>query len=73
MNRPGRKYRYTHTHGLEIQEEDMVNSVELMLREEGDLDGEVTDVESDQGDQGEDDDIEILGARPRGPKRARLE
>ena len=51
----------------------MVNSVELMLREEGDLDGEVTDVESDQGDQGEDDDIEILGARPRGPKRARLE
>ena len=33
----------------------------------------VTDVESDDEDKGEDDDMEILGARPREPKRARLE
>lgn len=37
------------------------------------MDGEVTDVESDEGDKGEEDDKEILGGRPREPKRARLE
>ncbi len=58
-----------YTHGLEIQE-DMVSLEELMLREEDGMDGEVTDVESDEGDKGEDDDMEITGARPREPKRA---
>ena len=46
----------------------MVNLEELMLREEDGIDGEVTDVESDEGDKGEDDDMEILGARPQEPK-----
>lgn len=46
-----------------------------MLREEDGMEGEVTDVERDhEEDQGEeDDDMEILGARPRGSKRARVE
>lgn len=66
-----KKLRYTH--GLEIQEEDMVSLEELMLREEDAMDGEVTDVESDMGDKGEEDDMEITGARPRESIRARLE
>ena len=32
--------------------------------------GEVTDVECDDEDNGEDDDMEILPARPGEPKRA---
>ncbi|MCJ1349585.1 hypothetical protein MMC31_007826 [Peltigera leucophlebia] len=79
LNRPvgntSTKKKLQYTHGLEIQEEDMVNLEELMLREEDGMDGEVTDVESDhEEDKGEeDDDMEILGARPRGSKRARVE
>ena len=42
----------------------MVNLEELILREEAGIDGEVTDFESDDEDKGEDDDMEILGARP---------
>lgn len=56
LNRPAgntsTKKKLQYTHGLEIQEEDMVNLEELMLREEDGMDGEVTGVE------------EILGARP---------
>lgn len=48
-----------------------------MLREEDGMDEEVTDVESDheedKGEEGDDDDVEILGARPRGSKRVRVE
>ena len=67
MNRPvGNKStekKLQYTHGIEIQEEDIVNLEELMLREEDGMDGEVTDVESDyEEDKGEeDDDMEILG------------
>ena len=50
----------------------MVNSEELMLREEDGIDGELK-MEVDEGDKGEVYDIEILGARPRDPKQARLE
>ena len=70
MNRPvgntSTKKKLQYTHGLEIQEEDMVNLEELMLGEDG-MDEEVTDVEIDyEEDKDEaDDDIEILGARPR--------
>lgn len=61
LNRPvgntSTKKKLQYTHGLEIQEEDMVNLEELMLH------GEVTDVERDhEEDKGEeDDDMEILG------------
>ena len=51
----------------------MVSLEELMLREEDGMDEEVTDVESDERDKGEDDDMEILGACPRELKRARIE
>ena len=51
----------------------MVSLEGLMLREEDGMDGEVTDVESDMGDKGEDDDMEITGTRPRESIRARLE
>ena len=68
LNRPvgntSTKKKLQYTHGLEIKEEDRVNLEELMLREEDGMDGEVTDVESDEGDRSKDDDIEILGARP---------
>ncbi len=69
------KKKLQYTHGLEIQEEDMVNLEELMLREEDGKDKEVTYVESDhEKDKNEaDNDIEILGARPRGSKRVRVE
>lgn len=67
------KKKLQYSHGLEIQEEDMVSLEELVLREEDGMDGEVTDVESDMGDKGEDDDMEITGARPRESIRARLE
>ena len=79
LNRPvgntSTKKKLQYTHGLEIQEEDMVNLEELMLREEDGMDEEVTDVESDHEEDKdeEDDDIEILGARPRGSKRVRVE
>ncbi len=79
LNRPvgntSTKKKLQYTHGLEIQEEDMVNLEELMLREEDGIDEEVTDVESDnQEDKDkEDDDIEILGARPQGSKLVRVE
>ena len=81
LNRPvgntSTKKKLQYTHGLEIQEEDMVNLEELMLREEDGMDEEVTDVESDheedKGEEGDDDDVEILGARPRGSKRVRVE
>lgn len=67
LNRPvgntSTKKKLQYTHGLEIQEDDMVNLEELLLREEDAMDGEVTDVESDhEEDKGEeDDDMEILG------------
>lgn len=78
INRPvgntSTKKKLQYTHGLEIQEEDMVSLEELMLREEDGMDEEVTDVESaDDGDKGEDDDVEILIARPRELKRVRVE
>lgn len=78
LNRPvgntSTKKKLQYTHGLEIQEEDMVSLEELMLREEDGMDEEVTDVESaDDGDKGEDDDVEILIARPRELKRVRVE
>lgn len=45
-----------------------------MLREEDGIDEEVTNVESDheKDKSEEEDDIEILGARPRGSKRVRV-
>lgn len=46
----------------------MVNLEELMLREEDGIEGEETDVESDEEDKGDDDHMEILEARPREPK-----
>ncbi len=79
LNRPvgntRTKKKLQYTHSLEIQEEDMVNLEELILREEDGMDEEVTDVESDHKEDKdeEDDDIEILGARPRGSKRVRVE
>ena len=39
------KKKLQYTHGLNIQEEDMVNLDEIMLKEEDRIDGEVTDVE----------------------------
>lgn len=50
----------------------MVNLEKIILGEEDRMDGEVTEIESDEEEKGEDDDIEILGASSRGPKRARL-
>lgn len=46
-----------------------------MSREEEDrMDGEVTDVESNERKKGEDnDEMDILGACPRESKRARVE
>lgn len=41
----------------------MVHLEELMLREEDGIDREVTDVEIDEEDKGEDNDMEILEAR----------
>lgn len=78
LNRPvgntSTKKKLQYTHGLEIQEEDMVSLEKLMLREEDGMDEEVTDVESaDDGDKGEDDDVKILIARPRELKRVRVE
>ena len=67
------KKKLQYTHGLEMQGEDMVNLEELILREEAGIHGEVIDVDSDDEDKKEDDDMEILGARPWEPKRARLE
>lgn len=52
-----------------MQKEDVVNLEKLILREEDEVDGEVIDIESDKG---EDDDIEILGARLQEPKQARI-
>lgn len=37
------------------------------------MDGEVTDVEGDKEEKGEDDIVKILGASSQGPIRARLE
>ncbi len=69
------KKKLQYTHGLEIQEEDMINLEELMLQEENGMDEEVTDIESDhKGDKDkEDDDMEILRARSQGSKRVRVE
>ena len=66
------KTKPQYTHGLEMQGKDMVKLEELMLREEGGIDGEVTDVECDDEDKGEDDDMEILEARPGDQKRPPL-
>lgn len=55
-----------------MQKEDVVNLEKLILREEDKVDGEVIDIESDNEDKGEDDDIEILGARLQEPKQARI-
>ena len=49
----------------------MVNLEELLQEEDG-MDREVTDVENDEGDRGEDDDIKILGAWPQKLKQARF-
>ena len=62
------KKKLQYTHGLEIQEEDMVDLEELMLREEDGIDGEVTDVESDEEDKRADDGMEILGGSPSSTK-----
>lgn len=61
------KEKPQYSHGLDIREEDMVN-----LEQEDGIDGKVIDIKCDE-EKGEDDDIEILGASSRGPKRARLE
>lgn len=50
----------------------MVNLERIILGEEDRIDVEVTEIESDEEEKGQDDDIEILGASSRGPKRARL-
>ena len=53
----------------------MVNLEELMLQEEDGIDKVVTDAESnhEEDKDEEDDEIEILEARPRGSKRVRVE
>ena len=52
----------------------MVSLEEFMLRKEDEMDEEVTDVEStDDGDKGEDDDMEILIACLRELKQVRVE
>lgn len=50
----------------ETQEgEDNMNLAGLMLSEEDGIDGEVTDLESDEEEKREDDDeMKILGSRP---------
>ncbi len=68
LNRPVKdtstKKKLQYTNGLEIQEEDIVNLEELMLREEDKMDEEMIDVESDyeEDEDEEDDDIKILEA-----------
>ncbi len=79
LNRPvgntSTKRKLQYTHGLEIQEEEMINLEKLMLQEEDGVDEEVTDVESDheENTDEEDDDIEILRARSWESKRVPVE
>lgn len=46
-------------HFLEIQEEDILNSGDLILREEDGMDEEVTHIEIDKGDKRKDNGMEI--------------
>lgn len=68
--RTSTKKKLQYKHNLDIWEEDMCTLEDLILREEDGMDGEVTDIESDKEEKGEDDDIKILGASSQGPKRA---
>ena len=72
-DRTSTKKKPPYTHDLDIREEDMCILEDIVLGEEDGMDGEVTDIESDEEEKGEDDDITILGASSQGPKRARLE
>lgn len=46
-------------HFLEIQVEDVLNSEDLILREEDGMDEDVTHIEIDKGDKRKDNGIEI--------------
>ena len=68
LDRTNIKEKLQYTHGFDIWEEDMCSLEDIILRDEDGMDGEVTDVGSDEEEKGEDDEIEILSASSRRPR-----